>query len=164
MAATGECCSSCDISTARKFNCKETAALLLKVLEEVAKLPIIKSGVSEEKVISWFRGSKRGWITSSDIQDHLDALQSYFKGAHLDGVTLKKEWWSTHLRQLVHFGLIKISFNIDRGQNFTKASRSYPVTEQGVAFLSTPYDIFVPHPDNFEDTKQKRVGARWPHG
>ena len=45
-------------------------------------------------------------------------------------------------------------------QNFTKASRSYLVTEQGVAFLSTPYDIFVPHPDSFEDTKQKRVVAR----
>ena len=108
-------------------------------------------------MISWLRGSKRGWITSSDIIDHLDY---YSKGAHLDGIPLKKEWWSTHLRQLVHFGLIKISFNINRGQNFTKASRSYSVTEQGVAFLSNPYDIFVPHPDSFEDTKQKRVVAR----
>ncbi|PFX15817.1 hypothetical protein AWC38_SpisGene19947, partial [Stylophora pistillata] len=160
LAASGECCSSCDISSAKKFNRKETAALLLKALEEIAKLPIIKSGVSEENVISWLRGSKRGWITSSDIQDHLDASQSYSKGAHLDGILLKKEWWSTHLPQLVYFGLIKISFNINRGQNFTKASRSYSVTEQGVAFLSNHYDIFVPHPDSFEDTKQKRVVAR----
>lgn len=160
LAASGECCSSCDIPSARKFNCKETAALLLKALEEVAKLPIIKSGVSEEKVISWLRGSKRGWITSSDIQDHVDASQTYSKGAHLDGIPLKKEWWSTHLRQLVHFGLIKMSFNIHRGQNFTKASRSYSVAERGEAFLSTPYDIFVPDPDSFEDTKQKRVVAR----
>jgi len=33
LADSGECCSSCDISTARRFNCKETAAPLLKALE-----------------------------------------------------------------------------------------------------------------------------------
>ena len=137
LATSGECCSSCDISSARKFNCKETAAIL-KALEEVAKLPIIKSGVSEEKVISWLCSFKRGWITSSDIQDHLDDSQTYSNGAHLHGIPLKKEWWSTHLRQLVHFSLIKILFNIHRGQNFTKASRSYSVTEHGKAFLLTP--------------------------
>ena len=92
LAASGECCWSCNLSSARKCNCKETAVLLLKPLEEVVKLLLIKSGVSKEKVISWLHGSKRGWITSSDIQDHLDALQSYSNGAHLDGIPLKKEW------------------------------------------------------------------------
>ena len=46
-------------------------------------------------------------------------------------------------------------------KNFMDRTLQRPlVTEQGVAFLSTPYDIFVPHPDSFEDAKQKRVVAR----
>lgn len=52
-----------------------------------------------------------------------------------------------------------MSFNINRGQNLTRPHAS-SVIEKGVALLSTPYEIFIPHPDNFEDTKQKQEVAR----
>ena len=84
QATSGECCSSCDISTSRNFNCRQSAVLLLKALDEVSKLPVVKS-VSEDKVIAWLRGSKQGWISSSDIQFFLDSSQSYSKGAMLNG-------------------------------------------------------------------------------
>lgn len=155
QAASGECCSSCDISSPRNFNCKESATLLLKAMREVVKLSVIKSGISQDEIISWLRGSKQGWIASTDIQKYLDCSESYSKGAQLDGRPLKKQWRSTHLGQLVHLGLIKISFNIYRGQTFKTASRSYCVTEKGHAFLESPYDLFVLHPDVSEDTKPK---------
>jgi len=112
-------------------------------------------GISQDKIISWLRGSKQGWIASPDIKKYLDCSERYSKGAQLDGRPLKKEWWSMHLRQLVHLGLIKISFNIYRVQTFKTASRSYCVTEKGQPFLESPYDLFVLHPDVFEDTKPK---------
>ena len=154
QATSGECCSSCDISTSRNFNCRQSAVLLLKALDEVSKLPVVKS-VSEDKVIAWLRGSKQGWISSSDIQEFLDSSQSYSKGAMLNGAPLKKEWWSTHLRQLVHLGLVKISFNIYNLKWFSKASRSYSATENGKAFIENPHDLFVLNPDVFEENKSK---------
>ena len=81
-------------------------------MREVANLPVIKSGISQDKIISWLRGSKQGWIASPDIQKYLDCSESYSKGAQLDGRPLKKEWWPTHWRQLVHLGLIKIFYLI----------------------------------------------------
>ena len=155
QAASGECCSSCDITSIRDFNCKETATLLLKALEEVGKIPALKRRVNEDKVISWVRGCKQGWVTSPDTKKYLDSSQSYSKGAQLHGRPLKKEWWSTHLRQLVHFGLINISFNINRGPYFTKASRSYSLTEKGETFLANPHDLFALNPDVFEASKPK---------
>ena len=71
QATSGECCSSCDISTSRNFNCRQSAVLLLKALDEVRKVPVVKS-VSEDKVIAWLRGSKQGWISSSDIQEFFE--------------------------------------------------------------------------------------------
>ena len=128
--------------------------LLLKALDEVRKVPVVKS-VSEDKVIAWLRGSKQGWISSSDIQEFLDSSQSYSKGPMLNGAPLKKEWWSTHLRQLVHLGLVKISFNIYNLKWFSKASRSYSATEKGKAFIEYPHDLFVLNPDVFEENKSK---------
>ena len=155
QAASGECCSSCDISAARDFNCKESAVLLLNALEEVRKLPITKGGVSEDKAISWLRGCKQSWISSSDIQEFIDSSQSYSKGVRMNGRPIKKEWWSTHLRQLIHLGLIKISFNIHSFGYFTRASRSYAVTEKGKTFLEKPCDLLVLNPQAFEDSKAK---------
>ena len=106
LSTSGECCSSCDMSSATKFSCRETGALLLKALEEVAKLPIIKSGVSADKVISWLRGSKRAWMASADVQKHLDSSHSYSKGAQVDGFPVKKEWWS-----LTSIGTFRLSQN-----------------------------------------------------
>ena len=157
---SGECCSSCDNSAERDFNCRKSAGILLKALEEVTNLPTIKSGVSEDKVISWLRGSKRDWITAPDIQKYLDSSETYSKGSQLDGTTLKKEWWSIHLRQLVHYGLIKVSFIINRGIGFTRASRTYSVTEKGKAFLEIPQDLWTLNPEVFEGEKTRRAAPR----
>ena len=43
------------------------------------KVPITK-GVSEDKVISWLRDCKQSWISSSDIPECIDSLQSFAKG------------------------------------------------------------------------------------
>lgn len=67
LVVSGECCFSCDIFLVKKFNCKEIVFFFFKVLEEVVKLLIIKFGVSEEKVIFWLCGFKRGWIIFFDI-------------------------------------------------------------------------------------------------
>ena len=115
----------------------------MNALEEVRKLPITKGGVSEDKVISWLRGSKQGWTSSSDIQESIDSSQSYSKGVRMNGRPIKKEWWSTHLRQLIHLGLIKISFNIHSFGYFIRASRSYAVTENGKTFLEKPCNLLV---------------------
>lgn len=160
QAASGECCSSCDIRTLRDFNCRESAVLLLNALEEVRKLPTTKGGVSEDKAISWLRGCKQGWISSSGIQEHIDSSQSYSKGVRMNGRPIKKEWWSTHLRQLIHFGLVKISFNIYSFGYFTRASRSYSVTEKGKTFLEKPHDLLVLSPEAFEDRKAKDAKTR----
>ena len=105
--------------------------------------------------ISWLRGCKQSWISSSDIQECIDSSHSYSKGVRMNGRPIKKEWWSTHLRQLIHLGLIKISFNIHSFSFFTRASRSYAVTEKGKTFLEKPCDLLVLNPEAFEDSKAK---------
>ena len=128
----------------------------------MSKIPAITS-VSEDKVISWLRGSKQGWISKSDIQELLNSSQTYKKGAKLNSAPLKKEWWSMHLRQLVHLGYIKISFNIYNSTMFTKETISYSVTYTGRAFIGNPHDLFVLNPDVFENSKCKSavpVGTR----
>ena len=72
----GECCSSCDIVGERNFDIKDTASLLLKAITELTKLPGIK-GVTEDKLISWLRGTKRDWLTGDDVQKHIDRKEQH---------------------------------------------------------------------------------------
>ena len=73
----------------------------------------------------------------------------------MNGRAIKKEWWSTHLKQLIHLGLVKISFNIYTFGYFTRASRSYSITDKGKTFLEKPHDLLVLSPGAFEYRKSK---------
>ena len=73
----------------------------------------------------------------------------------MNGRAIKKEWWSTHLKQLIHLGLVKISFNIYTFGYFTRASRSYCITDKGKTFLEKPHDLLVLSPEAFEYRKSK---------
>ena len=151
---TGECCSSCDIVGERNFDIKDTASLLLKAITELTKLPGIK-GVTEDKLISWLRGAKRDWLTGDDVQKHIDRSETYGQGLRKNNISLNKDWWSSHLRQLAHLDLVDIRFKIVRTSMFAKASRAYSVSKCGQQFLDNPSSIHVLPPLRQNDQKNR---------
>lgn len=150
QAASGECCSSCDICTSRDFNCRESAVLLLNALEEVRKLPITKGGVSKDKVISRLDFL----MTFRNISIHRKVIP---KGVRMNGWPIKNEWWSIHLSQLIRLGLVKLSFNVYTFGYFT---RLYSVTDKGKTFLEKSHDLLVLNPEAFGHRKAKMLKPR----
>lgn len=65
----------------------------------------------------------------------------------MNGRPIKEEWWSTHLRQRIHLGLVTFSFYIYTFGYFTRASRSYSVTDL--------HDLLILSPEVFECRKTK---------
>lgn len=150
----GECCSSCDIPDARDFDIKDTAVSLLKALNKLKNIPSIKS-VNEDKLISWIRGAKRDWLAGEDLQKCIDSSETYGKGLFRGNDSLPKEWWSSHLRQLVHLELIDIVFKITKTQTFTRAWRTYVVSSRGQNFLENPFSCYVLPPLKAKSSKSK---------
>ncbi len=145
QSGSGECCCSCDIEEERTFDLKETASLLLKALKELMTIPQVKD-VNEDKLISWLRGSKRDWLSAPDIQKYIDSSETYRKAELLGNKSLNKEWWSVHLRQIVHLNLINIQFKVAKGFQFARAYRTYVISDKGEHFLRSPHSIHVLSP------------------
>ena len=109
QASTGECCSSCDLKEERNFNVKDSASILIGALNELSKVPTLRE-INEEKLIAWVRGSKRNLLAKQEVQDYIEASEIYGKGESVGNDKVSKEWWSTHLRQLIHLNLIDVHF------------------------------------------------------
>ena len=149
QASTGECCSSCDIKEERHFNVKDSAFTLIGALNELSKVPTLKQ-INEEKLIAWVMGSKRDWLAKQEMQDYIEASETYGKGKSIGDMKVCREWWSTHLRQLIHLNLIDIHFKISQfnnnGLHFAIASRTYELSKEGKHILKNPRDIFILDP------------------
>lgn len=158
QSRSGECCCSCDVEVERNFNIKDTASMMLKALKEFITIPQVKD-VNEDKLISWLRGSKRDWLSSQEIQTFIDSSETYGQGQFLENQILSKEWWSIHLRQMLHLNLININFKITTGLQFARAYRTYVISDEGENFLKTPRCIQV-LPPSAVDSRPTRKSAK----
>lgn len=133
QSRSGECCCSCDVEVEINFNLQNTALLILKALKELITIPQVND-VNEDKLISWLRGSKRDWLSSPEIQKFIDSSETYGQEQFLENQILSKEWWSIHLRQILHLNLININFKITTGLQFARAYRTYVISDEGENF------------------------------
>lgn len=154
QSRSGECCCSCDVKVERNFNIKDTASLTLKALKELITIPQVKD-VNEDKLISWLRGSKRDWLSSQEIQTVLDSSETYGQGQ-----IQSKEWWSIHLRQMLHLSLININFKITTGLQFARTYRTYVISDEEENFLKTPRCIHALPPSADQLVKPTRKSAK----